>query len=345
MATATGFQRGLTRFSDYLGGIGDKIGAAGAKTSDALSRVGDKIGAVGSRAAGYFGRVGDKIGVAGGKAMDAFGRLGNHIGAAGARFSEAGGQAMQQKFSGLGPAPDFPLAHPTPAPQAEPSRPVDWRGLGSRVFSATTGMSVDKLARLGRGAHDAFQGALRTVPTQPVAPEAPHAAAQPAAPASQEAIGDEISRDAATMRERYTGEGNLSGLRSGNGIVHDEQAWKDYFTGPDYELDRRRIATDAARERANEAARNLRGIRTVGEMTGAEAEARVRENPQNPERQEFFDAAHASRGLLPPDMASDEAVLEVMPAFLRMARDTPPEEISALIATIRQAYTPGPAIP
>ena len=62
-------------------------------------------------------------------------------------------------------------------------------------------------------------------------------------------------------------------------------------------------------------------------------------------RQEFFDAACASRNEYPPDISKDENLMAVMPAFLRLARDTPKEEIDALIATIREAHTPGPVIP
>ncbi len=63
------------------------------------------------------------------------------------------------------------------------------------------------------------------------------------------------------------------------------------------------------------------------------------------ERQEFLDAASTSRGEYPPDIMKDENLLAVMPQFLRLARDTPQEEIDALIAGIRAAHTPGPAIP
>lgn len=62
-------------------------------------------------------------------------------------------------------------------------------------------------------------------------------------------------------------------------------------------------------------------------------------------RQEFFDAASASRGEYPPDIQKDENLLAVMPRFLRLARDTPQEEIDALLAGIRAAHTPGPIIP
>lgn len=62
-------------------------------------------------------------------------------------------------------------------------------------------------------------------------------------------------------------------------------------------------------------------------------------------RQEFFDAAYASRNEFPPDISNDENLMAVLPAFLRIARDTPKEEIDALIAGIRAAHTPGPAIP
>lgn len=62
-------------------------------------------------------------------------------------------------------------------------------------------------------------------------------------------------------------------------------------------------------------------------------------------RQEFFDAAAASRGEYPPDISKDENLVAVMPAFLRLARNTPKEEIDALLASIRAAHTPGPLIP
>lgn len=62
-------------------------------------------------------------------------------------------------------------------------------------------------------------------------------------------------------------------------------------------------------------------------------------------RQEFFDAACASRNEYPPDISKDENLMAVMPAFLRLARETPKEEIDALLAGIRSAHTPGPAIP
>ena len=62
-------------------------------------------------------------------------------------------------------------------------------------------------------------------------------------------------------------------------------------------------------------------------------------------RQEFFDAASASRGEYPPDIQKDENLMAVMPAFLRVARNTPPEWFDDLVASIRAAHTPGPTIP
>ncbi len=62
-------------------------------------------------------------------------------------------------------------------------------------------------------------------------------------------------------------------------------------------------------------------------------------------RQEFFDAASASRGEYPPDIQKDENLLAVMPAFLRVVRNTPPEWFDDLVASIRAAHTPGPTIP
>lgn len=57
-------------------------------------------------------------------------------------------------------------------------------------------------------------------------------------------------------------------------------------------------------------------------------------------RQEYMDAASASRGEFPPDISKDENLMAVMPRFLRLARDTTDEELDAIVAGIREAYTP-----
>jgi len=62
-------------------------------------------------------------------------------------------------------------------------------------------------------------------------------------------------------------------------------------------------------------------------------------------RTEFMDAAAASRGEFPPDIAKDENLLAVLPAFLRLSREVPAEEIQSLLESIRSAHTPGPQIP
>jgi len=61
---------------------------------------------------------------------------------------------------------------------------------------------------------------------------------------------------------------------------------------------------------------------------------------QGDERQEFMDAASISRNEFPPDISKDENLLAVMPQFLRVARNTPPEWFDALVASIREAHTP-----
>lgn len=58
------------------------------------------------------------------------------------------------------------------------------------------------------------------------------------------------------------------------------------------------------------------------------------------ERQAYMDAAAASRGEYPPDIQKDENLLAVMPAFIHLARNTPKEELDALVASIRAAHTP-----
>lgn len=60
---------------------------------------------------------------------------------------------------------------------------------------------------------------------------------------------------------------------------------------------------------------------------------------ESPEWQEFLDMAYAARGEIPPDLASEEDVVQRLPAIFRTLRGTAPseEDVRLLMQLIRES--------